>query len=227
MPTYAHADFDQIAMVIGVGVEQIARHKKHFEAAFLWYRLTERRSKRISPSKLCEKLSRVGSNARRLLKSLGISTPDAAPDGPGDPELFDALVLMGDRNADPVLEATQRIGRLVEVIDAIEAATEFDRRAKEAAEEVIEFGKLTVQEGRIGDDAVNAWVADMMGLYRTITGKEPATSVGAPARRNKGKAGGPLIRFLAAAGQPLGLSYSEDAWRSRVRTVLKGPAPQN
>jgi len=84
-----------------------------------------------------------------------------------------------------------------------------------------------VKEGHIGDDAANNWVAAMMGLYRTITGKEPATSVGAPGRRNKGKAGGgPLIRFLATAGQPLGLSYSEDAWRSRVRTFLKG-APRH
>jgi hypothetical protein len=52
MPTYAHADFDRIAIVIGVEVEEIARHKKGFEAAALWYRLTGRRSKRISPSLL-------------------------------------------------------------------------------------------------------------------------------------------------------------------------------
>jgi len=48
----------------------------------------------------------------------------------------------------------------------------------------------------------------MMSIYRVITGKEPATSVGAPKRPNEGIAAGPLIRFLEAAcrvqipGQP-------------------------
>jgi hypothetical protein len=79
-----------------------------------------------------------------------------------------------------------------------------------------------VQEGNPGDDAVNGWIAAMLGIYRTITGKEPATSVGAPGRPNKGKAAGPLIRFLQAAGKPLKIEFSEDAWRSRVRTILKG-----
>ena len=67
----------------------------------------------------------------------------------------------------------------------------------------------------------------MMGIYRTITGKEPATSVGAPDRANEGIAAGPLIRFLQAAGKPLNIEYSEDAWRSRVRTILKGASAQN
>jgi hypothetical protein len=60
-----------------------------------------------------------------------------------------------------------------------------------------------------------------MGLYQTITGKEPATSVGAPKRTNEGIAAGPLIRFLRAAGKPLEFEFSEDAWRSRVRTIQK------
>jgi hypothetical protein len=41
-------------------------------------------------------------------------------------------------------------------------------------------------------------IADMMSIYRVITGKEPATSVGAP-----------LIRFLEAAGKPLKIAFSE------------------
>ena len=55
-----------------------------------------------------------------------------------------------------------------------------------------------------------------------ITGKEPATSVGSPDRPNEGIAAGPLIRFLEVAGKPLKIAFSEDAWRSRVRTILKG-----
>jgi hypothetical protein len=34
-----------------------------------------------------------------------------------------------------------------------------------------------VRQGNPGDDAVNDWIADMMSIYRMITGKEPATSV--------------------------------------------------
>jgi hypothetical protein len=45
---------------------------------------------------------------------------------------------------------------------------------------------LTVRQGNPGDDAVNDWIADMMSIYRMITGKEPATSVGSPDRPNEG-----------------------------------------
>ena len=126
-----------------------------------------------------------------------------------------------------VAKATRRIGRLVEIVEGIAAAAEFERRAQKAAAEVAEIGKLTVQEGNPGDDAVNDWIAAMMGIYRTITGKEPATSVGGPKRPNEGIAAGPLIRFLQAAGIPLKIEFSEDAWRSRVRTILKGASAQN
>ena len=95
-----------------------------------------------------------------------------------------------------------------------------------AATEVAEIGKLTAREGNPGDDAINDWIATMMGLYRTITGKEPATSVGGPGQPNEGIAAGPFIRFLGAAGKPLGIEFAEDAWRGRVRTILKG-ASQN
>jgi hypothetical protein len=106
-------------------------------------------------------------------------------------------------------------------------ASELERRADQAVIELAAVGKLTVREGNPGDDAVNDWIAAMLGLYRTLTGKEPATSVGAPSRANQGKAAGPLIRFLQAAGQPLNIEFSEDAWRSRVRTILKVPTHQN
>ena len=107
------------------------------------------------------------------------------------------------------------------------AAAELDRRAKLASSEVAQVGKLTVREENPGDDAVNDWIAAMMSLYRTITGREPATSVGAEGSANEGIAEGPLIRFLGAAGKPVGLEFSEDAWRSRVRTIVKGASGQN
>jgi len=68
------------------------------------------------------------------------------------------------------------MGRLAEIIDSALAAAELHRRAKQAANEVARVGKLTVQGGNPGDDAVNNWVATIMSLYRKITGKEPRTS---------------------------------------------------
>jgi hypothetical protein len=226
MSTYKHSDFELIAAAIGTAVEPVANLESRFKAAALWFRLDKRRPKRIPPSKLRAKLDQVAKSARRLLKSLGINDPEQAVDGPGDREILNALVLTDETDENPVLEATQRIGRLVEIIEGIATAVEFERRAQKAATEVAEVGKVTVQEGNPGDDAVNDWIATMLGVYRTITGKEPATSVGAPTRLNAGKAAGPLIRFLQAAGKPLNIEFSEDAWRSRVRTILKGASEQ-
>jgi hypothetical protein len=229
---YGQTDFKQIAVAISREVEQVARHKIEFEAAAHWYRSDRRRTK-FAPAKLRAKLNQIGKSARRLLKNLGVNDPGQAPDGPGNSEIVDALFLAGDRNEGPVVEATRRIGRLVEIVEAVEAAAEFDRRAKKATTEVTKHGKLTVRQGHTGDAAVNEWIAAMMGLYKRITGKEPATSVGSPAssvdspeRPDAGIAGGPLIRFLEAAGKPLEIEYSEDAWRSRVRTILRGASPK-
>jgi hypothetical protein len=227
LTTYTHTNFEQIATAIGIGVKPVANLQAQFEAAALWFRLDKRRARRTAPSKQREKLNQVAKSARRMLKSLGINDPDEAADGPGDAEIFKALVLAGEPDENPVMEATRRIGRLAEIVEGIAAAAELEGRAQKAATEVAEVGKLTVQEGNPGDDAVNDWTAAMLGIYRTITGKELATSVGAPGRPNKGKAAGPLIRFLQAAGKPLNIEFSEDAWRSRVRTILKGASRQN
>jgi len=223
MPTYTHANFEQIATSIEMEVGRVAKHANLFKAAALWYRLDRRRPTRIAPSKLQEKLDRIAKRARQLLTSLGVNDPDEA-DGPGDRDVLCALVLTGERKEDPVIEATRRIGRLLEIMDGVTAAAELDRRARKAATEAAAVGKLTVREGNSGDDAVNDWIATMMGLYRTITGKEPKTSVGAPEQPNEGIAVGPLIRFLQAAGKPLEIEFSEDALRSRVRTILKDPS---
>src|SRR5262249_44882556 len=236
MTRYEQANFEQIATALGTKVGQIAKHKNQFEAAALWYRLDrswyrlERRGlrlRRVAPSKLRGKLDRIAKSTRRLLKCLGVDNPDEAADGPSGREILNALVLVGEQDPDPVIEATRRIGRLGEILDGVAAAAELERRAKKASTEVAEVGKLTVREGNPGDDAVNDWIATMMSLYRTITGKAPATSVGAPGRPNQGIAAGPLIRFLEAAGKPLGIKFFKDAWRSRVRTILAGASAQN
>ena len=224
---YTQHDFEQIAAAIGVDVEEITKHAKLFEAAARWYWLDGNRPDRAAPSSLRRKLDQIAKTGHRLLKSLGVVDLDEAVDGPGDPEIFDALILLKGRDPALVVEAAGRIARLVEIMEAVAAAAELSRRAEEAADVTAEIGKLAVEEGNRGDMAINDWVAAMMSVYRTITGKEPATSVGGANRPDEGIAAGPLIRFFAASGRPLQLEFSEDAWRSRARTVLKGAHPQN
>ena len=125
------------------------------------------------------------------------------------------------KSEDAVVNATRRIGQLATMMDAIEAASELERRATKAAKDVIAIGNLTVPKGHQGKAAVNNWIAGIMEIYRKITDAEPTTSVGGVDQPNDGIASGPFIRFLQAAGKPLDIIYSEDAWRSRVRTILK------
>jgi hypothetical protein len=122
LTTYTNANLEQIAIAIGIAVEPAADFKAQFEAAALWFRLDKRRPKRPAPSKQREKLTQVAKNARRLLKSLGINDPNEAVDGPGDPEIFKGLVLTDEFNENAVLEATRRIGRLIEIVEGIAAA---------------------------------------------------------------------------------------------------------
>jgi hypothetical protein len=113
---------------------------------------------------------------------LAIDDLDEAADGPGDPDIFRALVLTGESDENSVVDAPRRIGRLVEIIEGIAAVAEFERLAQKAAIEITEVGRLIVREGNPGDDAINDWLAAMLDIYRRITGKEPATSVGPPRR---------------------------------------------
>lgn len=220
MVTYAPRDYEEIATAVNVTVARVAEHARAFEAAALWYRLDTSRPPRQAPSAMLTKLKQIENSARRLLKHLGIDDPRAAADGPGSQDVLWALTFPEGSSEDLVIEATRRVGRLIEIIEATKSAALLADSAADAAEETARLGRLTVPKGHVGDDAVNGWIAAMLELYRLITGREPATSVGAPGQAEEGVAGGPLIRFLGAAGRPLGMEYSPDAWRSRIRTIL-------
>ena len=228
METYSTEDHERIAAAIGQDVRDVVEHMRLFEYAADWYGLDRGlprdappRPRRAPPSKMREKLQRLAKNARRLLKDLEIRNHEEAADGPGNFDLLEALAAAEPPSEDAVTNATTRIGQLVTMTDAVDAALELERRALEAAQNAIAIGKLTVPKGHQGEAPVNNWIASMMETYRRITGSEPATSVGHVGQPNEGIASGPFIRFLRAAGEPLGLSYSEDAWRSRVRTILE------
>jgi len=111
----------------------------------------------------------------------------------------------------------------VEILEAVEAASAMDDTAAAAADEVLSFASLTTRAGHHREEPINNWIAAMMVVYREITGRQALTSVGHEGQPNEGIASGPFIRFLTAAGKRLGTEYSEDAWRSRVRTIRGSP----
>lgn len=223
-----------IAAAIGMDVTDIVKHEKLFDQAAHWYgldcglpRRDRPRPRRTPPSRMRTKLQRIAKSADRLLKHLEVQKTEDAYGGPGNFELLDTMAWAENYDEDAVVTATRRVGRLMEILEAIDATSIIDDCAREAADEVKAIGRLTVRPGHQGVEPVNNWIASMMMAYREITGSEPVTSVGGFDRPNEGVACGPFIRFLGAAGNPIGIEYTEDAWRSRVRTLEKhGNSPK-
>ena len=193
----------------------------------MWYRLDCRGSniKRTTPSVIKDRMEKIASAAHRLLKWLDIDHRDNyrhAADGPEDFTLLEFLASAENGSEDEVTRATGRIGRLVEILEAVDAARELEHRARKAVQDAVQIGELTVPKEHRGHAAENNWIAAMMSTYKKITRKEPRTSVIAPGRSGRGKAAGPLIRFLQAAGKPLGMKYSANSWRGRVEDIRRG-----
>ena len=225
MATYTDSELRAIATSIDVSPERVQEHAPRFEAAALWFRLGRRCPDRPSPSEMRRKLKQIAGTARRLLEHLGVNDPADAPDGPGDPDVYDALTYAPGTDRVVVRRATERIGRLVEIIEAIEAARIIQKTATEAVPEVTRVGDLTVLKGHAGDMALNGWIASMMSIYKAITGSKPTLSVAAPRRADEGKPTGPFLRFLKATAEPVGLELKDV--RSRVRAIHAQTPEQN
>lgn len=234
MATYTQEDFERIATAVGKDVADVTAHQKDFENAALMFRLDRglplrlARSPDSTPTQMHRKMERIEKSARRLLADLGVPHDerghvkiDEAYDGPGDVEILKVLSWAVEHDEDPVIAATRRVGRLAEIVEALVAVGDIERWARRGAEEIIEFGSLTVPKQHQGEVAFNNWIAAMVPTYKEITGKDPGTSVGAPGSSLRRKATGPLVRFLAAAEEPLGLEHSADSLRDRVRDILK------
>jgi hypothetical protein len=223
MATYSREDFEQIAAAIRKDVTQVCRHEKRFEAAAMWYRLGQNalKNQRTTPFIMRNRMTQIANAARKLLRHLGVWDPAQAPDGPAI-AVLQVLASTDDASEDAIVRATARIGRLVEIFEAADAVRELERRAHMGAEDVVRIGKLTVPKGHQGEAAVNDWIAAMMSIYKQITGNNPGISVGAPGRRRWGKAAGPLIRFLEAAGKPIGIQLSPDSFAGRIKDVRTG-----
>jgi hypothetical protein len=221
MATYSREDFEQIASAIDKDVADVCQQEKHFEAAAMWYRLDRKAPKRQTPFVKRRQMTQIVNAARRLLRYLEVEDPSQASDGPGI-AILHVLASTGDGTEDAVVRATARIGRLVEILEAVDAARELERRASMGAEDVVQIGELVVPKGHHGEAAENDWIASMMSIYKQITGNDPGISVVAPSRPGRGKAAGPLIRFLEAAGKPIGIELSPDSFAGRIKDIRTG-----
>ena len=96
------------------------------------------------------------------------------------------------RTEDAVERATERLGRLAEIFDGIDAAQFLERLAVRAAEDATELSGL-FPKGHRGDTPENEWIAAMMSLYEKITCRKSGTSVIAPGQPGEGQSAGPLM----------------------------------
>lgn len=226
LPDYDEERCTLIAKAIAddFDVSCVIEHRREFQNAAHWFEVRSISPKPIAPSAGRKKLDQIAKAARKLLTHLGVEDPANASDGPGTESIFEALASVEGQSDTSISRATERIGKLVEILEAVDAAKDIECVAEQASQDVKEMGELTVPKEHQGDVAVNEWIADMCAIYRKLTGKEPATSVGGPGRANEGEASGPLVRFLEAASEPIGISYGTDAWRKRMRTILKAKA---
>jgi hypothetical protein len=215
---YSNRRYASIARVVGVPVSAVKARAHEFEVAALLYQHDCSDVVLAKPTKGRRRLQQIAGAAKRLLKTLGVQDADDAPDGPSS-EVLDLLRYADTVGEDRITHATERVGRLAEVFEGISAARSLKQASEEAASGVICVGNLIVPKGHQAGP-LSVWVAALFGIHKRLTGREPATSVGAPARSNEGKAGGPLIRFLQTTGRPLGIRKSDEAWRSIVRGIL-------
>jgi len=76
-------------------------------------------------------MKQIAKDARKLLGHLEVCDPRGAEDGPGTITLLEFLAFADDNDEDAVKRATARVGRLVEIFDAIDAARDLERRRDE------------------------------------------------------------------------------------------------
>ncbi|MHA7775404.1 hypothetical protein [Roseibium sp. M-1] len=176
----------------------------------------------IDPAKLSTPIpSRYRAMASTVFKRLGVDPADVI-DGIEDRSLSNALTDPTDRDEQPLTALLVSLAAFDEDrAGAIHAAQNLSQRCTRSIKALTRIRGLTVQPGHHGDGQINSWLDDMLGLYEELTGKPVGMSVGAPGTDRAGEVSGRLIDFLIAAGKPVGLDFSPEAWRSRVRTAQR------
>jgi hypothetical protein len=78
---------------------------------------------------MASRMEQIAKDARKLLRHLEVHDPREAEDGPGAIAFWEFLASAEDNDEDAVKWATARVGRLLAIFDAIDAARELEKRA--------------------------------------------------------------------------------------------------
>jgi hypothetical protein len=186
VPTYSTKDFQKIAAAVGVKLDAVIQYRNEFEAAAVWYRSDESSPRRVPPSKIRIKAEQIAAAANKLLRHLKIYDSRHAVDGPGDWTLLEALASTRDSTEDAIIRATERIGRLAEVFDGIDAVELLACQAANAAEDARRLARLT-PSGHRGETAENDWTASMMSLYEKTAGRKGGDICGCAIQKQRGQ----------------------------------------
>ncbi|MBD1548441.1 hypothetical protein [Roseibium aggregatum] len=163
--------------------------------------------------------ARYRAGAGSVFQCLGVDPIDAI-DGIEDRALANALSEVSDRDEQNLTALVVSLaGFDRDRSGAIHAARDLRRRCTQSIDDLTQIRGVTVKPGHHGNEQVNNWLDNMLCLYEEIIGKPVGMSVAAPGSDHAGEVSGRLIDFLKVAGKPVGLCYSPEAWRSRVRTA--------
>ena len=141
MPTYSTGDFERIAAAVNVRIDVVCQYRNDFESAATWYRSDLKSPRRIPPSTLKRRTRQIAAAARKLLRHLEIYDYRNAADGPGDWALLEALASAKDGTEDDVIRATDRVARLAEIFDAIDALQFLEQQGGSATVDATQLGR--------------------------------------------------------------------------------------
>jgi len=178
--------------------------------------LDSRGPERVPPSTVKRQAKAIAAAAKRLLRHLEIYDHRRGAEGPTDLPLLEALAFADDGVEENVIQASERVSRLVAIFEGVDAAQELERRARVAGNDATQRARLTTLRGRRGNPPVRAWIAEIKPIYKKLTGKNPRISVDA-----RGRSTGPFWRFLKAASQPLNIDGEALASGIRDQTRIR------
>jgi hypothetical protein len=141
-------------------------------------------------------------------------------DGSGDEVIINAMMIHRATDLPQLFQYVRALKETSDPAAAAMAAKWITKRVTTALERHERVHGLLTRCGNSGNRALEAWLDDMLTIWERVLGREIATSVASPGDKREGKAGGPLIRYLADFGDILGIELSPDAWRRHVRDAL-------
>jgi len=203
------------------------------DSAAAYHRSCNRQAK-PAHSRTVKQLHVVKTRARKLLEAMGLSEDESPDDIPAS-ILFPLRQSAGRHGAriggfpqyppmeqpeghhlDPNAPAVLR-----NAIQGLQYLLQWSAEAKANAEQEM---RLRGKRHTV-DLPIRGLIGDLVGIWIEIFDQDVRTSVGAEGSPRQGQAGGPMIWFVQACIEPLGLQLSNDAICERIRLFQRGLRP--